>query len=230
MWDWQHHMMVQAVSVRNNYMTSTVPAVPASFDPKHQYEENPFMQGFTVPVRRKNVAMGESDEVLVNTTTGEVSDVPQITRSVEVDTEKFVKVYTAQLGVFFSLPSRAMQLAEVLLFEMSRFVGSDVVFLNQHAAEKYFKSLDRKPMSKQTYHRALNDLLVTGLIAYSDRPGLFFLNPHVFFNGNRVKFVTEYRKAARGKLSSEALEKMGQARLPFAGGDAGGETTDQGGA
>lgn len=193
-------------------MASPVPAVPADFDPKRSYEANPFLEGFAVPVRRKNMVMGESDQVLVSTTTGEVSEVPQITRSVEVDTDKFVKVYTAQLGIFFSLPARAMQLAEVLLYEMSRLVGTDVVFLNQHAAEKYFARLDRKPMSKQTYHRALNDLLVAGLIAYSDRPGLFFLNPHVFFNGNRVKFVTEYR---RRKLSSAALEKAGQARLPF---------------
>lgn len=188
------------------------PAVPANFDPKHEYEENPFMTGFVVPVRRKRVSVGEADEVLVSTTTGEITDVPTIARSIEVDTERFVKIYIAQIGVFFSLPARAMKLAEVLLHEMSRLPGSDMVYLNRDAAGKYFKQTGAETtMSKVTYHRALSDLLSAGLIAYSDRPGLFFLNPHVFFNGDRVRFVSEYRRKRASKM--ERLEEAGQQRL-----------------
>jgi hypothetical protein len=209
-----HRVSNRKKNMASNVPVVPVPAVPKNFDPKHPYETNPFMHGFAVPVRRKNVSAGEADEVIVNTTTGEIDSSPMISRRVLVDSERFVKVYTAQLGVFFSLPSRAMQLAEVLLREMSRFAGTDMVYLNQAAAERHFKSLNRKAMSKQTYHRALSDLLGAGLIAYSDRPGLFFLNPHVFFNGDRIKFVTEYKRNSSGSRMRE-LEEAGQTSLPL---------------
>ena len=139
---------------------------------------------------------------------------PTISRSFEVYTERFVKLYVAQVGVFFSLPQRALRLSEVLLHEMSRMPGSDMVYLNKSAAEKYFKDKGTKSgMSKVTYHRALMDLLTAGLIAYSDRPGLFFLNPNVFFNGDRVRFVTEYRK--KKVRERQRLEEAGQQSLPL---------------
>lgn len=186
--------------------------IPAKVDPKREYSTNPFLDGFRVPVRRKKVEVGEPDEVIVSTTTGEITAIPTITRSFEVDTERFVKLYIAQVGVFFSLPQRALRLSEVLLHEMSRMPNSDMVYLNKAAAENYFKNRDgRAGMSKVTYHRALMDLLEAGLIAYSDRPGLFFLNPNVFFNGDRVKFVTEYK---RKKIKDrERLEEAGQQTL-----------------
>ena len=194
----------------------TVPAKPPGFDPKKEYEENPFLKGFRVPIRRKRATIGEPDEVIVSTTTGEITESPVISRSYDVDAERFVKLYIAQIGVFFSLPQRALRLAEVLLHEMSRLPGTDMVYLNRDAAEKYFASKGQGPgLSKVTYHRALLDLLNAGLLAYSDRPGLFFLNPHVFFNGDRVKFVTEYRR--KKKREFEALEKAGQQRLDFEG-------------
>lgn len=194
-------------------MTADVPAVPRDFDPKHEYEENPFLNGFSVPVRRKRVQVGETDDVIVNTKTGEVTDIPTVTRYVEVDTDVFVKLFVGQIGVFFSLPNRAMKLAEVLMYEMGRFAGTDMVYLNQAAAERYFRKTGKSGMSKVTYHRALSDMLNAGLIAYSDRPGLFFLNPHVFFNGDRARFVTEYRK--KKVREREQLEAAGQQRLDF---------------
>ena len=64
--------------------------------------------------------------------------------------------------------------------------------------------------SSATYYRVIEELIAKGFIAPSENTHLFF-NPAIFFNGDRVRFVTEIR---RKKVSAqERLERQGQAAL-----------------
>jgi hypothetical protein len=49
-------------------------------------------------------------------------------------------------------------------------------------------------MQEWTFYRGLQELLTLEFIAHSSIPNKFWINPHLFFNGNRVKFITEYVK------------------------------------
>ena len=67
--------------------------------------------------------------------------------------------------------------------------------------------------SSATYYRVIEELIAKGFIAPSENTHLFFFNPAIFFNGDRVRFVTEIR---RKKVSAqERLERQGQAALPL---------------
>lgn len=51
-------------------------------------------------------------------------------------------------------------------------------------------------MSEKTFNRGLRELLDKGFIA-PKTPGLFWVNPALFFKGDRVRFVREYKRASR---------------------------------
>lgn len=91
--------------------------------------------------------------------------------------------------------------------ELSRLPpASDQVFLNAASVESYFTKKGRKPPSRATFTRALDELVRKGFVAYSDRPGLFYINPAIFFNGDRARFVTEFRrKRAQGRADARQL-------------------------
>jgi len=47
--------------------------------------------------------------------------------------------------------------------------------------------------NKQGY-TALKELVKAGIIALSTRPGYWFINPAIVFNGDRLLFVQEFKK------------------------------------
>jgi hypothetical protein len=49
-------------------------------------------------------------------------------------------------------------------------------------------------LPERSFSRGLKELLKNNFIAHSETPNKFWINPHLFFNGNRVKFITEYVK------------------------------------
>ena len=67
---------------------------------------------------------------------------------------------------------------------------------------------------ESTFYRGLKELLKHSFIAYSDIPNKFWINPHLFFNGDRVKFITEYVKAStedqrkRDELGSRVQHRL----------------------
>ena len=49
-------------------------------------------------------------------------------------------------------------------------------------------------VSRTSFQRALKEMMEKGFIAESTKPYLFWFNPNLFFNGNRMTFVHEFRK------------------------------------
>lgn len=164
-------------------------------DIKKKYEENPFVDRFIVPLKSKSKGLDVDSEMYLTTTGGEVVAGAEVRKTMLVDSDKFVKVFTNQLRVFFDLSQRALRIVEVVMAELSRIPpGADQVFLNAASVEAYYRKQGREAPSRATFSRALDEMIRKGFLAYSDRPGLFFINPAIFFNGDRVRFVTEFRK------------------------------------
>ena len=70
-----------------------------------RYEENPFIEGMVVPIKGQKVQLsrlGRDDNVLVNQATGEVQGT-HITTFKRVDSEQFVKLFTANIALTFEL-------------------------------------------------------------------------------------------------------------------------------
>ena len=131
-------------------------------------------------------------KAIIDTTTGEVEDVAEIVSVHRVDNEQFVKIFTSNLKQFFNLKPTTYRMVQVLLHQLGRARDRDTVYLNVSVAEQYFISTDQNLISKASYYNAMRELIQKGFIA-EHQPEPLLINPALFFNGDRVRFVKEYR-------------------------------------
>ena len=165
-----------------------------------KYEVNPFIDRLTVKTRGRKVTVARGS-TLVDMETGEIEGITEIAQVVEVDEAQFVKLYTKDLAIWFDLNKSAMRVFGALLTVIQESaIGRDIVFFDVRSeALKPFK------ISKPTFYRGLDELIEKGFIARHLSPGWFFINPAMFFNGNRARFIKEYRvkEAKQGDLFNE---------------------------
>lgn len=153
-----------------------------------KYEVNPFIDTLTVKTRGRKVTVARGS-TLVDMTTGEIEGVTEIAQVVEVDEGQFVKLFTKDLAVWFDLSKGGMRVFGALLTTVQEnAIGRDMVFLDIRS-----KALEAFKISRSTFYRGLDELIEKGFIARHLSPGWFFINPSMFFNGNRARFVREYR-------------------------------------
>lgn len=181
---------------------------------KKRYEDNPFASedGFKVPIRKKSEVMVTEGPARV-TVGDEHLSMAQIRRIKTVDSAPFVKLFTEELDRFFDLTPTALRVVTVLIQDVGklRLGEGDQVYLTEKQLADTFKKYDLKPPSSATYYRALEELIKKGFIAPSTNPPLYFINPAIFFNGDRVRFVTEIRR--KRNTQREQLEEAGQQAL-----------------
>jgi len=164
--------------------------------------ENPYMKAITQykkGVKRTTVKGGRA---IVDLDTGELTNVAEIVQIEEVDSEQFVKLYTADLKRFFSLTPTAQRLLKVVLEQVQRTPDADMITLNMPLVLNYFeRTKDEKPLAKQTFYRCLGEMVNKGFLACSQlHTDQYFINPAIFFNGSRVRLVKEYQIKNQGIL------------------------------
>lgn len=182
-----------------------------------RYSENPFADVLTMRTRKKSEVVQAGRFGLQDLETGQMHDVVETRRVQLVDADKFVKVFAGQLSIFFSLSKPSMKMLEPMLDAISdhRVAHTDHVFFIYPDVVTYYDRLGQQPPSETSFYRALNEMVDKEFIAPSSRGrGWYFFNPAIFFNGDRVRFVTEIRKR---KSKAEKLEEAGQKRLGFEG-------------
>lgn len=171
-----------------------------------RYQENPFWDNLEMDTHKRRVRLkGENGpKALVSMGTGEREGVAEVSRVYEVDGEKFIKVFTRYLTVFFDISKNGQKLFEFALFEAGRNKNKDSLFLHPKDADRYHKAMGRSGYSQASFYRAADELCTAEILARSDVAWKFFINPGVFWNGDRVDFITQLRKApeiyARGEV------------------------------
>jgi hypothetical protein len=176
--------------------------------------ENPLVEAGEIKSKQKTVrAFGTGS--MVDTITGEVMAGTAIVVRKSVDEEHFVKVFAEGVKASFDLkPSGFKVFQLVLKAAQSGAFGADSIYL-------YFMNAVEDPdmpISRQTFHKGLKELIEKKFVAASTQPNIYWINPHLFFKGDRVAFVTEYiRRPKGGKATDndarEKLEEKGQQRL-----------------
>lgn len=183
---------------------------------RQRYAENPFAtdEGFRVPIRNRSEII-QTDGPAAVTVGDERIAIAQIRRITTVDSDPFVKVFTAELNRFFDLTPTALRIVTVLIQDIGkiRLGQGDQVYLTEKSLAETLESHGMKPPSSATYYRAMEELIEKGFVAPTTNPPLFFINPAIFFNGDRVRFVTEIRR--KKMTRQEELEKAGQQALPL---------------
>jgi len=153
------------------------------------HNENPFM--FDVSTKTKRVSNKRGDMMLVNSNTGEIqSQIAGFWESHEVDSTKFVKLFIRGVSALKDLTGAGTKVFEVLYLRMQEAIGKDQIYMS-------FSLVDQTltPMSEATYTRGMRELIEKDFLAASPNIGLYWINPSFIWNGDRLAFVQEYRKA-----------------------------------
>lgn len=180
------------------------------------YPENPFLDGVGYNQRKRTEILYDGKQAVIHSESGEVlQDHLSVARVRLVDADQFVKIYVANLHVFFDLGKPAQRVCEFVLHQIGhRSMGRGEVLLNYSEYEAYCAG--RTGGTRQTFMRGVQELAAKRLIAKSPTNGIWWLNPAVAFNGDRARFITEVRKVKMTASQKAAqLEKEGQQRLPL---------------
>ena len=171
---------------------------------------NPLVEPQQLKTRRRLVRSGRSED-LVNQATGEISGVAAIHQIEERDDAEFVKVFAAGVAATYDLTKTAQRVFQVVLDQYQRTPMSrgyaDSVELFCFGSGINGRDAG---MSERTCMRGLKELLEKRFL-YPKTTSTYWTNPALFFKGDRVLFIKEYRR--RKPTEQETLEAAGQQRL-----------------
>lgn len=175
--------------------------------------KNPLVDGFTVQAKRKQVRTGGTRD-MIDPKTGEVNQAVIIEEQ-ELDEIHFVKVFTAGIRAAFNLSltgSRVFQaILEVYQSEPMSGGFADSIYLHFFDGGLSGRKLD---ISDRTFRRGLVELLENGFL-FPRGENLYWVNPNLFFRGDRATFIRTYRRRVTANDENERheLENLGQTRL-----------------
>jgi hypothetical protein len=174
------------------------------------YNENPFIGEMigelkikhkTQILRAKN---SKDTEMMVVSSDGDVEGHSAFMRHVEVDEDKFAKLFISQLGALWELNKPSLKVLSYIL-----------TILKPHDDKVYFdmkECLTYCQWSRtQSIYEGLLGLVNTKIIARTPKSHFYYINPAIVFNGSRVTFMTTYHKKI--KANSKAITDTNQTTL-----------------
>lgn len=181
---------------------------------------NPLLEPSQVQVKRRYVTTGLKRD-LADAGTGEIVGASVIRTVEEKDDAEFVKVFGAGIAAMYDLTKTAQRVFQRVLEQYQREPMTngyaDSIQLTWFGDGLNGQAID---MSEPTFNRGMRELLGKGFIA-PRTPTVYWVNPALFFKGDRVMFIKEYRrkKSSQDELDRAELEARGQQRLIGGGED-----------
>lgn len=160
-----------------------------------RYENNPFLEkalANTGSGVKRIIDKSGTKMMVVSEDTGEFIAPAGFWQVQEVDKTQFVKLYINGVKAFKDLTNAGTKVFELLYMRIQESIGKDQVWLT-------FPNIDQTmtPIGETTFYRGMKELLNKAFIAESFTPGLYYINPDYMWNGDRLAFVKEYRKAPK---------------------------------
>ncbi|MHD0650936.1 hypothetical protein ACYPKM_35420 [Pseudomonas aeruginosa] len=177
-----------------------------SRDGVQYYRENPWAHELAHTIKKggKVTGFASASHALVNTATGEATgDMAVIGVQKVVDKEEFVKFFGAGIEEVFDLTKPAKDLfRSILKSYLDAKNQPDQLYINFDVIREDY-AYDK---SRATYHNGLNELCVKGFLApVEKRENLYWVNPHLFYKGDRIRLVKEYVR--QGSDAHKQLER-----------------------
>jgi hypothetical protein len=154
---------------------------------------NPLMEPQEIRTKRRLVRSGRTED-LVNPATGEVTGVAAIHQIEERDDAEFVKVFAAGVAATYELTKTAQRVFQIVLDQYQRTPMSSgyADAVNLFWFDDGIQGRD-VGMSEYTFKRGLRELLDKSFL-YPKDSASFWVNAALFFKGDRVMFIREYRR------------------------------------
>jgi hypothetical protein len=173
-----------------------------SFD-KHL--ENPFVeqtiQDFST--RTKRLIAGDPNHLIISKDTGEITGQMAFMTHIEVDEEKFTKIFTSEIQSLFNLSSNAVKVFAYILSILRPNQDKVLIRIDDCKIFTGYKS-------ESAIRTGLAILIKNNFIARTKYNDEYFINPMIFFNGNRVSFVRQYVKKNHQEKGEIGLLEEGE--------------------
>ncbi|MEM5371033.1 MULTISPECIES: hypothetical protein [Burkholderiaceae] len=168
---------------------------------------NPLLEPRQITIKRRYVDSGVRRELMDSD--GVVQAATVIRNIEEKDDAEFVKVFAAGVSASYDLSRTGQRVFQAVLDEYQRtpMQGgfADAVYLSWFGEGLSGRDIG---MSEKTFQRGLRELLGKSFLA-PKLPNVYWVNPALFFKGDRVMFVREYR---RRSAQTKAVDN-GQGKL-----------------
>lgn len=183
---------------------------PSNVAQQEKHEQNPFMKEGYGKIkkhiknksRRIPITKNATGLSIVNTETGEIKgDIPPMLWTF-TDTEKFAKFFISDQTIFFKLRKPAIRVFLYLAYNIPK--NKDKIYFNFNECRKFTQY-----STNRSIYQGLSDLIENNVIARGHSSYIYFINPSVFFNGDRSKLLEEFDQASKKektKLQMEADE------------------------
>ena len=162
--------------------------------------ENPFLKEAVEQIQQNIVkkyknSSGSSRNAILQAVNaeGELVGHTSFIQQIEVDEQQFTKIYLSQFSAFFELNSQSIK---VFGYIMTKLMPKQDFFIFD--LEECLEYTGYK--SGQSVYNGLSGLIGSSIIARGKKDYLYFINPMVFFNGDRVTFAKTYVKKQKGKI------------------------------
>lgn len=164
------------------------------------YTENPYMDNLLyMPSRNKTVSVSYK-KIPIKEFEGGKDAVAFMGIRERVDSDKFVKIFKAHIQALFGLSQSALRVLGYLMYATR--ISEDRIFFDKQECAKYTGY-----RSKNSINSGLSELLEKGFIARTLHANMFYLNPNVFFNGDRMVLMKEYiRKGSPADQAARQIE------------------------
>lgn len=177
-----------------------------------QHEGNPFIPEAidNVQIKRRTQMIYPTERkavhYVVNSETGEIDAHSAFLRVVEVDEERFVKLFLSELGALWNLSKPALRVFAYVMNCMR--MNEDRIIFDLDECIEYTGYKNR-----QSIFDGLDQLLANEIIARSKAYNIYFINPMIVFNGSRVTFAKTYIKKQKREEDPNQLKLFDQPQL-----------------
>ncbi len=153
-----------------------------------KHDKSPFLDNelLTINKGKKTIIAGSTKDVLINSETGEVSGTTVLHKFKEVDKTQFVKLFIGEISALFELSKPGLKVFGFVLQSLPINKGEIYIHIPD-----LMEFCDYN--TKRQAYKGLGELIFNKIIAMSNRPNVWYINPAIVFNGDRIAFVKEYR-------------------------------------
>lgn len=170
--------------------------------------ENPFLEEAIGQIEKKLVkkyknSSGTNRKAILQAinSDGELVGHTSFIRQIEVDEEQFTKVYLSQFSVFWELKSQAIRVFGYIMTRLKPKQDMFIFLIDECLEHTGYKS-------KNSVWIGLGSLLEKKIIARGPAESLFFINPMIAFNGDRVSFTRTYIRKRKEDIKEKDPNQM----------------------
>jgi hypothetical protein len=127
---------------------------------------------------------------------GEVMGHTSFIQQIEVDEEKFTKLYLSQFSAFFELKNQGIKVFGYIMTKLIPKNDNFMFFLDECMEFTGYRN-------HRSIHQGITSLLENNIIARGRTEYDYFINPMVAFNGDRVTFAKTYVKKQKNIIKKD---------------------------